>query len=86
VAVWKQAGRLEDDGARYTGAQIRRKDIVALSTSVFLPLFSRIACTLQDKDIRVVLQSEGDRCGHSGGIEHHSPVSERQIHNQHGGF
>ena len=38
-----------------------------------------IAWSLQDKDMRVVDQTVGDRCSHSGGIKYFSPIGKRQI-------
>ena len=42
-------------------------------------LFSSITCSSQDKDLGVVNEPVGDRGGHSGGIEHIPPLSERQV-------
>ena len=38
--------------------------------------FSSIAGSSEDKDLRVVNEAVSNRCGHSGGVEHLSPVSE----------
>ncbi len=51
---------------------------------MWLFLFSSIACPSQDDELRVVHQPVGDRCGHSGGVEDLSPVSEGQVGGQQG--
>ena len=42
----------------------------------WLFLFSSIACSSKDEDLRVVNEAVSDRCGHSGGVKDLSPVSE----------
>ena len=49
------------------------------SIQVFLFCFSSIATSSKDKDLRVVNEAVGNRSGHSGGVEHLSPVSEGQV-------
>jgi hypothetical protein len=38
--------------------------------------FSSITGSSENKDLRVVNEAVGNRCGHSGGVKHLSPVSE----------
>ena len=42
----------------------------------YILCFSSIAGSSEDKDLRVVDETVGNRCGHSGRVEHLSPFSE----------
>jgi len=47
-----------------------------------LRLLSSITFPSKDKDLRVVNEPVSDRCGHRGGVEHLSPLSEGQVGSQ----
>ena len=38
-----------------------------------------ITGSFQDKDMRVVNQTVGDRCGHGGAVKYLAPVGKRQV-------
>ena len=49
---------------------------IVIGVQVRLFWFSSIAGSSEDKDLRVVNEAVSNRCGHRGGVEHLSPVSE----------
>lgn len=49
---------------------------IVIGVQVRLFWFSSITGSSEDKDLRVVNEAVSNRCGHRGGVEHLSPVSE----------
>ena len=50
--------------------------VLSVLVQTCLLCFSSITGSSKDKDFRVLNEAVSDRCSHSGGVKHLSPVSE----------
>ncbi len=70
ASLFLEMERFEWDGVQCVAAPM----VIGIQVRLFW--FSSIACSSKDQDLRVVNEAVGNRCSHSGGVEHLSPVSE----------